>query len=131
MEEGELARSQPLASGGLAIGGEGLLVDLQHLGLGEAVEAPISERVQGGSFGTGGLDRQAYQPPRLATPARDRAYGIYGLLVGGARLMAVLSPKVARRALGDVQAFGDRPQVGEVVQSDAPNKLPSIWGTIF
>ena len=64
----------------------------------------------------------------LTAPARDRAYGVYGLLVGRTRLVAVLSPKVARGAIGQVQAFGDRPQVCEVVPAKgAGRSVAPLW----
>lgn len=63
----------------------------------------------------------------LTAPARDRAYGVYGLLVGRTRLVAVLSPKVARGAVGQVQAFGDRPQVGKVVPAKPPDVASPLW----
>ena len=126
VEEGKLARAQALASCGLAIGRERLLVDLQHHGLGEAVEAPVGEGVQGGTFGAGRLDRQAYKPPRLPALARNGSYGVHGLLVGGVGLVAVLGPEVARSAVGEIKAFGDRPQVGAVVLAEAPDEAFSL-----
>jgi hypothetical protein len=63
---------------------------------------------------------RAHAASGLATPACDRAHGVDGLLV------AALGAQIARGAFGNVQAYGDRARVEEVVQADAAHKAPCV-----
>lgn len=79
-----------MAACGLAVGGEGLLLELEYLGIGEPIEPSRRKCFQRRLFRARGLDGQAYEAPGLAASARDRAHGVDGLLVRLARLVAVL-----------------------------------------
>lgn len=65
---------------------------------------------------------------RSGAKARRGGADVDRMLVGQARLVAVLGAQVVRGALGDVQLFGDRAQVGDVVQTDLTHKAPFCEG---
>jgi hypothetical protein len=90
---------QPVAASGLAVGGEGFLLELEHLGIGEPVEPPLGERLQGWLLRDRGLDGQTHEAPGLAATARDRPDGVDRLLVRRARFVAVFGAEVARGPL--------------------------------